>query len=534
MRPSTSAATTDAGVPASTGDGQPAFLDPARQRHLGDAFEAVARTCPERTALVTSQRRFTYGELLQSSTTVRDALWSDAGFQAGDRVMLWLPNGPEYIAAFYGTLRAGGVVVPTPPDVEPGRFAAIRSRSEARIVFTSDSVLRRRPGQASDKPELLPLDTVFPERGSPHGDAPDGDAPAAIFFTSGSTGEPKGVTLGHTNLLANAGSIIEYLRISADDRALGLLPFYHAFGNSVLQTHLLRGAVVVLGGSLLFPETILDAIRDAGVTSLSGVPDVFRTLLSRSSLGQASLPTLKTVAIAGGRLDPDQTQVLAFRAAPAKVFVMYGQTEATARLSYLPPEFLEERYGSIGRGIPGVELRVIDDAGQPVAPGETGEICARGPNVMLGYWRDPEGTATTLRNGWLMTGDLATIDADGFIYPQGRRSGLVKIAGFRVHPSELEEFVRREAGVLEVVAVPFETAETGTRLALFVQPWGDDGAVTAETLRGLCVAGLPRHLVPEHIEVLTQFPLNDAYKVDRRELRRRAETTSTLVEESRT
>lgn len=448
--------------------------------------------------------------------------------------MLWLPNGPEYIAAFYGTLRAGGIVVPTPPDVEPGRFAAIRSKSEARIVFTTDSVVRRRREQVSEEPESLLLDTAFAGFQAVGDRTADGDAPAAIFFTSGSTGEPKGVTLSHTNLLANAESIIEYLQITADDRALGLLPFYHAFGNSVLQTHLLRGAAIVLGGSLLFPETILDAIRDAAVTSLSGVPDVFRTLLSRSSLGQSSLPTLKTVAIAGGRLDPDQTQVLEFRVAPAKVFVMYGQTEATARLSYLPPEFLEERYGSIGRGIPGVELQVVDDAGEPVAPGETGEIRARGPNVMLGYWQDPEGTATALRGGWLMTGDLATIDADGFVYPQGRRSGLVKIAGFRVHPSELEEFVRREAGVLDVVALPFETTDTGTRLALFVQPWGDDGNVTAESLRGLCVAGLPRHLVPEHIEVLKRFPLNDAYKVDRRELRRRAEKSSTLVEESRT
>src|SRR5690606_34002078 len=118
-------------------------------------------------------------------------------------------------------------------------------------------------------------------------------------------------------------------------------------------------------------------------------------------------------------------------AAPAKLFIMYGQTEATARLSYLPPESLETRFGSIGRGIPGVELQVVDPTGEPVAPGEIGEIRARGANVMLGYWRDPSATASVLRDGWLYTGDLATVDADGFIYPQGRQSGLVKIAGHR-------------------------------------------------------------------------------------------------------
>src|SRR5690606_21146605 len=144
-------------------------------------------------------------------------------------------------------------------------------------------------------------------------------------------------------------------------------------------------------------------------------------------------------------------------------------------------ESLETRFGSIGRGIPGVELQVVDPTGEPVAPGEIGEIRARGANVMLGYWRDPSATASVLRDGWLYTGDLATVDADGFIYPQGRQSGLVKIAGHRVHPAELEDFVRREGSVLEAVAVPFESP-TGTRLALFAQPWEQNSSVTAEGL----------------------------------------------------
>ncbi|HEX6985501.1 MAG TPA: AMP-binding protein, partial [Planctomycetaceae bacterium] len=309
----------------------------AAHRHLGRAFEEVARSVASSEALVTAKGVYAYGDLLRAAHVVRDRLLGDATFRAGDRVVVWLPNGPEYVAAFYGTLLAGGVAVPTPPDAESSRLGYVLSVCEARHVLTADVVLRKRPAPSPGEPETLPLDSEDVARADVSADLPDGDAPAAIFFTSGSTGEPKGVTLSHTNLLANARSIVEYLGVTADERALGLLPFYHAFGNSVLQTHLLTGATVVLAGSLLFPETILDAVRGHGVTSLSGVPDLFRTLLSRSSLGETELPSLRYLAVAGGRLDPDQTQVLAFRAAPAKLFVMYGQTEATARLSYLPP-----------------------------------------------------------------------------------------------------------------------------------------------------------------------------------------------------
>jgi acyl-CoA synthetase (AMP-forming)/AMP-acid ligase II len=324
--------------------------------------------------------------------------------------------------------------------------------------------------------------------------------------------------------LANAASIVEYLGITSEERALGLLPFYHAFGNSVLQTHLLSGAAIVLAGSSMFPESILDAVETHNVTSLSGVPDMFQTLLSRTSLGQRELPSLKYLAVAGGRLDPDHAQTLAFRVAPAKLIIMYGQTEATARLSYLPADQFETRYGSIGKGIPGVELQVVREDGAPVSPGETGEIRARGPNVMLGYWNDSAATAQTIRGGWLHTGDLATVDEDGFIYPQGRKSGLVKIAGFRVHPAEIEDFIRREADVLEAVVVPFEVKSIGTRFALFARLWEGEDRVTVESLRRLCTSRLPRHKVPEYIEVRDSLPLNDSHKVDRRALRRRAES----------
>jgi len=497
----------------------------ADQSHLGRAFAEIALNSSRRPAVVSDTGVVTYGDLLAAAGVLQQTLLAEDGIAPGDRVVLLLPNGPEYIAAFYGALLAGAVVVPLPPDVEARRLQHAISSTEARAVLTSKKVLRRRRQEPSVEPIELSLGTPAASPIEPClQPGSDEHAPAAIFFTSGSSGEPKGVTLTHRNLLSNAASIIEYLGITSNERALGLLPFYHAFGNSILQTHLLSGAAIVLAGSSMFPESILDAAETHGATSLSGVPDLFQTLMSRTSLGQRELPSLRYLSVAGGRLDPDQAQTLAFRASPAKLIIMYGQTEATARLSYLPAEEFESRYGSIGKGIPNVELEVVDERGQAVAPGETGEIRARGPNVMLGYWNDPVATAQAIRDDWLYTGDLATIDADGFIYPQGRKSGLVKIAGFRVHPLEIEDFVRRESDVLEAIVVPFETGSLGTRFALFARPWEGDDRVTVESLRSLCASRLPRHQVPEHIEVLNSLPLNDSHKVDRRALRRRAES----------
>ena len=500
----------------------PASLAVDAADHLGAAFLAAAEAAADRVAVATPDRDISYNELRSLSLSLRDRLRADSGFHVGDRVLMWMPNGVEYIAAFYGVLLAGGIVVPTPPDLEAGRLRQVLAASGARRILTIDRVLRRRPSPSAEVPRPILLEPVrAPDRWD-WNSLPAGDEPAAIFFTSGSTGEPKGVTLSHRNLLANAASIAEYLEIRSDERALAALPFYHAFGNSILQTHLLRGASLVLDGSLTFPETILEAIERHRATSLSGVPDFFRTLLSRTSFGERELPSLRTLAVAGGRLDPDQASVLAFRAAPARLFVMYGQTEASARLSYLHPDDQEERFGSIGRGIPGVRLEVVDEQGEPVRVGEIGEIRARGENIMRGYWRDPAGTATVLRDGWLHTGDLATVDEDGFIYPKGRRAGFVKIAGYRVHPAEIEGFIRREANLLEAVVVPYQS-EAGTRLALFAQAWDLDGAPTSEELRLLCARALPRYQIPEYIEILQRYPLTNSYKPDHQALRRRAE-----------
>ena len=490
--------------------------------NLGLEFLKVASNCPEAPAISTPGFRWNYSNLAAAALSIARSIRALPGHVPGSRVVLLLPNSPEYIAAFLGIGLADSVIVPIPTRAEREQIQhAIRSTDAVGVVTTTATATKQdwlttgpvvsiQPAPPVDQPAELP-------------GASDDDL-AAIFFTAGSTGTPKGVMLSHRNLISNARSIQEYQQITANDRPLCVLPFHHAFGNSVLTSHVLAGAELVLAGNTAFPETLIEALARYECTSLSGVPDLFRVILERTSLGKTPLPTVRLMAVAGGALRHDLALELARRIAPARMFVMYGQTEATARLSYVPPEELElHPAGGIGRGIPGVTLQVADVDGGPAPVGEVGELRARGANVMLGYWRDPTATAERIRDGWLYTGDLASMNADGWVVIRGRQSSLVKIAGFRVHPAELEEFAVRRLAATHAVAVAFDMPLVGTRLALFLKIEARDGRSGVSELIARCRAELPRHLVPELIDIVDEFPLNHALKIDRPLLVRVAE-----------
>ena len=499
--------------------------------NLGSLFAQRARRHADSLAIASASGNWTYDDLLAAAIQTATAIQACRGFLPGRRVILLLSNSLEYVASFFGILLAGGVVVPLPPQIEEQAFERICESTEAVLIVTSVSTRRLPKSLTNTSRQVVSLEcstSVLLPSMRPDSQPGDQDL-AAIFFTSGSSGDPKGVMLSHRNLIQNAFAIQQYLEIVSSDRPLCVLPFFHAFGNSVLQSHVLAGATLILDGKTLFPETLIDAIVEHNATSLSGVPDLFRLLLERTSLGQApgskSLSTLRYMAVAGGSLRHEMAIEMADRIAPARFFVMYGQTEATARLAFVPPELLAPRPAEcIGRASPSVVLEVVDENGLPVAAGETGELRARGDSVMLGYWNDPAGTRDRIRDGWLYTGDLATIDGQGWIYHRGRRSAIVKIAGFRVHPSDLEEFVLRRLAVAQAIAVPFEQPSIGTRLALFIQKSLTD-PMTPDEILARCRAELPRYLAPSFVCPLEQFPLNSSLKIDRVRLSQLAEQT---------
>jgi len=501
------------------------------QPSMAGAFLAAVDAQEGALAFVTEDSAFTYGWLGQAAEAVSDWLYRQAGFERGVRVALVCDNSPTYVAGFFGILLAQGVVVPLPTDVERDRLAHVLETAEIDLALTAGRLPPRVTDMLGEPAQEL---TLMERRGqgcarlngqiaSPGRTVLGAtrDDPALILLTAGSTGEPKLVALSHGNLLANTAAIIQYLGITPADRALALLPFHHSFGNSVLQTHLLAGATLVQAGSVFFPNSIVEALREQAITSFSGVPEMYRLLLTRSDLGREPLPSLRYMAAAGGALAPQPAQELARRIAPAQLFLMYGQTEAAARISYLDPAELARRPGSVGRGIPGVEVQVVDAQGRLVRPGEVGEVRARGANVMLGYYRDTAASARVLRDGWLYTGDLGTVDLEGYIYLRGRASELVKISGYRVHPAEIEALIARRLPVQDVAVVACETALLGARLAMFVRP-SPGAEITADEVFDLCRAELPRHKIPVHVEVVAQIPVNRAMKIDRPALRRLA------------
>jgi acyl-CoA synthetase (AMP-forming)/AMP-acid ligase II len=338
-----------------------------------------------------------------------------------------------------------------------------------------------------------------------------------VLYTSGSTGRPRGVVQTWRNLDANTRSIVEYLELGPDDRALLVLPLYYCYGRSVLQTHLFAGGSVFLDNRFAFPRTVLEALGAEGCTGFAGVPLTFEIIRRQVEVGSLSFPRLRYLTQAGGAMAPETIDWVRQAFRQAQLFVMYGQTEATARLSYLPPARAAEKRGSIGIPIPGVELRVVDDDGRELPAGEAGHLVARGANVTRSYLDEPEASAEILRSGWLWTGDLATRDADGFLFHRGRSKEILKIGGHRVSPVEIEHVVAQHPGVAEAAVVGQPDPLKGEVPVAFVVGRAG-GAPTEEEVRRFCAERLPAYMVPARVAVVGALPRNEAGKLLRAEL----------------
>jgi long-chain acyl-CoA synthetase len=480
--------------------------------NLGTAFVAVCRARAQHPAVATKTDVFSYDWLLHAANCIREYLCARPGHATGARVVLQLSNSPEYLAAFYGVLLADCVVVPLPVSLEDRRRQKIIELCQPEVLIT------RRSDLSSHAPgwEITTLSLPYGKNKKTSFSPPRRQEQdlAMLLFTSGSTGLPKGVMLSHRNLLANAASILQELPIRADDRTLAVLPFCHAFGNSILQTHILSGATLLIDRALTFPSATVEALRGLEATSFSAVPEVYGMLLKYGQLGERPLPALRYMTVAGGELRYDLAAKIESCIRPASFHVMYGQSEATARLACLPHQQFHVRHGSIGRPISGVELAVMDEANRKLPTGEVGMLCARGDNVMLGYWQDEAATAEVLgADGWLRTGDLAHCDEDGFFYLHGRANLLIKVQGHRVHPAEIEALVEADFPQTHAVAIPMARGDE-IRFILFLAP-RDRQPIDVMKIRALCQQELPAYKQPLHYEVLDKFPLTSGYKIDR-------------------
>lgn len=496
-------------------------LVPAMDRHpssnerpgrLPQLLFQRADSHPEHPFVLTATGQWSYADVAGLVRELSSRLRASPDCQAGDRIVIALQNSLEYIVSLLGTMAAGMVAVPVPPDMEINRLQRIISLAAPTRILASGAWLKKFRAATASQPVMTAAMESAYGRHVP-------DELAAIMFTSGSTGVPKGVMLTHGNLCANAASIVKYLQISSNERAAVVVPFYHAMGNSILTSHLAAGGTLLLGQSIMFPEDLLDNIDHYAATSLSGVPEVFHRLLEHSSLPQRHLPSLRYMSVAGGRLSSPAVERVRNAIAPARFFVMYGQTEATARLSYVPPQMLSEKLGSIGVAVPGVTLQIVDADGQALPAEAIGELRAAGANISPGYWCDPETTQQVFRDGWLYTGDVGRIDRDGFIHLEGRQKGFLKRYGFRMHTREIDEFLMQRLHLRQAVTIAFpREGEPG--LAVFAQPRVGQ-TCSREELQRICATSLPRFKQPDYFEIVDEFPLNDSLKIDQHALQQR-------------
>lgn len=504
-------------------------------RFRGNAVEFLLDGKPsDSIALQFLDRAYTYDELLDAACRIATYVLQ-AGGRRGDRVVLISDNSFFWVAAYLGALRAGLVCVPLPVAVAPNDLAYILQNTEAKVAFVQAGLTRKIGCHfagvhiITDR-EAVPLSGLASQKafGDVLSDTPpslDGvvsagaDDLAALMFTSGSTGTPRGVMVSHANIMANTDSIVQYLRLTERDRIMTVLPFHYCFGTSLLHTHLRAGGSLVIDPRFMYPEKVLERMLETECTGFAGVPSHFQILLRNSTLRKRSFPYLRYVQQAGGHLAPDFIRELRLALPNTEIFIMYGQTEATARLSYLPPEFLDTKLGSIGKGIPGVKLRVVNDAGEDVRPGDVGEIVAEGENVARGYWRSSGESAVSYRDGKLHTGDLATVDEDGFIYVVDRAKDFLKCGGKRISCRQLEDQLLAFGELLEAAVIGVPDDVLGEAVKAFVVPRNGNSAGLEDRLRVFCKEHILPQLLPKEIVVLHTLPKNSAGKVLKQNLK---------------
>jgi acyl-CoA synthetase (AMP-forming)/AMP-acid ligase II len=334
-----------------------------------------------------------------------------------------------------------------------------------------------------------------------------------VMYTSGTTGTPKGAMLSDRNLVANAESIIEILGINSNDKAALAISPHHAFGNSIINSHIMAGGSVSIG-SMNFVNSVFNLVG-SGVSIFYGVPSTYRILLRYPDRFEEAFINVRTAASAGGGMDKGIVKEILRLAPNLKILPMYGQTEATARLAYIPTEDVDKFIDTIGKAIPGVTLDVFDSECRPVELNITGELVARGENIMLGYLDDYIATHKKIMDGWLYTGDLAQKLPDGHIRLLGRKDDLIKIGDHRVNPREIEKHIEENSEVSKVFVVPVYHELMGTAISLLVIPTEE---TKVDELFAFCRKSLPGYLCPREILLIDHLPLSENGKISNRSI----------------
>jgi len=444
------------------------------------------------------------------------------GVEIGDRVVVLLPNCPEVLQAYAGILKAGGVIVPVVFLLGPDEVRHILADSEAKVVVTAPELLGKIEGWTGTVvlvgagPGGLAWDEVVAAEPETFAtvDRDDGDL-AVILYTAGTTGRPKGVALSHANLASNAQAAASLYELDRTAWSLMVLPLSHSYGLTVMNA----GSILGTRGVLLRwfnPEGVLDTIQRYRVESMAGVPTMFVYLLHYPDAGRFDTSSMRSWGSGAAPLPLEIVEPFEKKFG-GRILEGYGLTEASPVVS--AHRFSGVRkLGSVGPPIPGVEVAILDEADGAMPVGEVGEVCVRGPNVMQGYYRLPDETRHTLRNGWLHTGDMGRLDADGYLYIVERKKDLIIRGGFNIYPREVEEVLYAHPAVAEVAVVGMRDPLMGEEVLAFVA-LKRGAATNADALIEFCQERLAKYKCPKQVRFVEALPKSPIGKILRKELR---------------
>jgi len=488
--------------------------------NLATAFARCAEKHATKIAIFWGETEISYAALLAQSKTVAAGLQTQFGVKPGDRVALWVKNCLEFVPAVFGILSAGGVVVPINNFLKPAEVSYILNDAGANVLITDPDLAAHFEILKAAHPSLKMLrvdqfaamDTADP--GFTIDDVRAESDLAALLYTSGTTGHPKGAMLTHGNFLHNVASCLAALEVQEDERVVVALPQFHSFMFTVgTLVPMLCGCGILLLKTLHPFKSVLEEIARNRGTILPAVPSFYRALLAVPEFGRLPL----RLCVSGGAPLPVEVFNEFTRKFPFPLREGYGPTESSPVATVNPIHGINKP-GSIGKPIPNVELSIHDEAGQELSVGEIGEICIRGGNVMLGYWNQPEETAKVLRDGWLLTGDVGYCDTDGYYFITDRKKDMLLVNGINVYPREIEEVIYQFPGVKEAAVVGLPDPRKGEQPVAFV------AAVEGQTLDEKLLLQFLRdkladYKVPKRVVFMPALPRNATGKILKTTLR---------------
>jgi len=506
-------------------------------------LELSAQRSPDKTALVCQERRLTYREIEEQSNQLAHALIEN-GVERGDRVAIYLDNSVEAVLSIFAVLKAGAVFLVVNPTTKPDKLAYILNNCRAVALITDSRKYAGVEKYSAQLPflnhffvtglhatppndrrlKVLSLENLF--NGARFSKLPlpkkciDIDL-AALIYTSGSTGKPKGVMLTHLNIVSAATSITTYLENTTDDVILNVLPLSFDYGLYQVLMAFKVGATFVLERSFTYPYAVIEKLVREKVTGLPLVPTISAILL-QLNLQDFDFSSLRYITNTAAALPTHHILQLRNLFPHVKLYSMYGLTECK-RVSYLPPDQIDVRPSSVGRGMPNEEVYIVDDHGRRVGPNVVGELVVRGSNVMKGYWEAPDATNKVLRPGplpgenVLYTGDLFKMDEEGFLYFVARKDDMIKTRGEKVSPKEVEEVLYGLEGIAEaaVVGIPDEILGQAIKAVITLR---DGAQLTERDVQRHCSANLEDFMVPKFIEFRDSLPKTSSGKISKREL----------------